>query len=174
MSAGRCQGDVRWPKLQPAGHTVKVCTHSSFEPLIRQYGLDYAFLNDDRLRLADTELGRGALEGAGGPLGVRKTTVELTRQIGPAQRRMLDEELADATGMEAVIYHPKAMGGLPMAEKLGLPGCLALVAPGLVPTGEAPQFMLPALPLGAAYNRFTYRRRSATLRRSPKTRPLSQ
>jgi sterol 3beta-glucosyltransferase len=113
-------------------------------------------LNDELLRLADTELGRGALEKAGGPLGLMKTMVELTKQIGPAQRRMLDEELVAAHGVDAIIYHPKAMGGLHIAEKLGVPGLLAVVAPGLLPTGEFPQFMLPTLPLGPAYNRLTY------------------
>jgi sterol 3beta-glucosyltransferase len=142
--------------LQAAGHRVTLCTHASFEAMIREHGLEYAFLNDDLLRLADTELGRGALEAAGGPLGLIKTMAELSRQIGPAQRRMLDEELAAAQGMDAIIYHPKAMGGLHIAEKLGVPGFLAVVAPGIIPTGAFPQFMLPTLPLGAAYNRLTY------------------
>jgi sterol 3beta-glucosyltransferase len=142
--------------LQGAGHAVTVCTHNSFEPLVRQYGLDYAFLNDDLLRLADTEAGRGVFESAGGPLGMIKTMAELTRQIGPAQRRMLDQEWVAAQGMDAIVYHPKAMGGLHIAEKVGVPGFLAVVAPGLVPTGAFPQFMLPALPFGSAYNRLTY------------------
>jgi sterol 3beta-glucosyltransferase len=56
-----------------------------------------------------------------------------------------------------VVYHPKLFCMPAFAARRGFVAVLALLVPMLVPTGEAPLSGLPRLPLGAGYNRATYR-----------------
>ena len=49
--------------LKAAGHAVTVCTCASFEAFITEHGLDYGYMNDDFIKLVDSEAGRDAIEG---------------------------------------------------------------------------------------------------------------
>ncbi len=57
---------------------------------------------------------------------------------------------------EAIIYHPKAMGGYHIAEKLNIPGFLSIPFPVYVPTGAFPAVVFPEWKLGGWYNKLTY------------------
>jgi UDP:flavonoid glycosyltransferase YjiC (YdhE family) len=56
-----------------------------------------------------------------------------------------------------LIYHPKALGGHSIAEKLGVPGILALPLPLYSPTRAFPSPIIPAANLGGALNRASHR-----------------
>ncbi len=66
-------------------------------------------------------------------------------------------DAARATEPDLVIYHPKALAGPLVAEKLGVPAVLAIPVPIAVATAEFPMMGMPRLPWGAGYNRLTYR-----------------
>jgi sterol 3beta-glucosyltransferase len=143
--------------LKKAAHEVTICTSSSFEKMIQEQGLNYAYMNDELTKLAGTQTGRSAIESASHPLSLIKTVIELSQQMKQFQRQMLEEEWQAAQGAEVIIYHPKALGGYHLAEKLNVPALMALPLPFYVPTAAFPNPLLPDLKLGKWYNKLTYK-----------------
>ncbi len=136
--------------LRAAGHDVTLMTEASFAGFVEERGLRFAPLRSELLSMLQTPEGKAAVVGKGNPL-------KLLRQLGPMLRRMLDDEWAVAQDAEAVIYHPKAMGGHSIAEKLGIPGLLALPLPLYSPTRAFPSLLLPFDNLGGALNLLSHR-----------------
>ena len=58
---------------------------------------------------------------------------------------------------DLVIYHPKALGAISIAEKFNVPAILISLMPMLAPTAEFPVIGMPNLKLGGWYNRLTYK-----------------
>ncbi len=121
--------------LRRAGHHVTVAAGERFAPFITGYGLDYAHSEWDFPDLLQSRSGRAAL-------GQGERTVHSLRGIAPVLRRVLDQEWAAAHDAEAIIYHPKAFGGYHIAEKLGVPGFLAVPFPAFSPTSAFPNLFL--------------------------------
>jgi sterol 3beta-glucosyltransferase len=149
------QGDVQpfvalGVGLREAGHTVTICTSTRFQGLITEHGLQYAFMDDQLLQLGETAEGRTALEGGGNPL-------RLLKKVRPMLRRMLDDVWAAAPGANAIVYHPKALAGYHIAEKLAIPGFLSLPLPAYTPTDAFPNPILPVIRLGGWLNKFSYK-----------------
>jgi sterol 3beta-glucosyltransferase len=135
--------------LQAAGHSVTLATLEAFAPLVAEHGLGFRPLRGEFLELLQTAEGKAAIVGKGNPLA-------LLRQVKPMLRRMLDDALAVSSEAELVIYHPKALGGYSLAEKLGVPGILALPLPLYSPTAAFPSPILPVDNLGPALNRLSH------------------
>lgn len=147
--------------LQAAGHTVTICTSQTFASLITAHGLQYAYMNDEIIRFIDSDAGRRAMEDADNIVAWMKIAVELTQQIKPVYRRMLEEAWASAQPtagqkIDAILYHPKALGGYDLAEKLDIPGFLTLPFPAYVPTREFPAVVFPEWQIGGWYNKASY------------------
>ena len=135
--------------LQAAGHTVTLATLAAFASVAAEHGLSFQPLHGEFLELLQTAEGKAAIVGKGNPLA-------LLRQVTPMLRRMLDDALAASTGAELVIYHPKALGGYSIAEKLGIPGVLALPLPLYSPTAAFPSPIIPVASLGPILNRLSH------------------
>lgn len=137
--------------LKEAGHEVTLVTGKGFEGVVAGRGLRFAALDVDLLELAQSQEGRAALRSP-------KVALRLMRRLMPAMRKMLvDEwEAVVSMGADAVVYHPKALGGYHVAEALRIPGFLALASPALSPTREFPCPLLPLPDLGGALNRLSY------------------
>ncbi|WP_347332826.1 glycosyltransferase [Marinimicrobium locisalis] len=144
--------------LKRAGHCVTVATSWRFRDAIEAVGLQYAFMNDGMLALLETPEGQGMLEDTSNIFQVIRHTLGLIKQIGPIQRALVEESwtAAQQSRPTIIVFHPKAFIAPDIAEKLGIPVVMALVVPGLVPTAEYPNMMLPRLKLGGWYNRFSY------------------
>ncbi|HEU4325317.1 MAG TPA: glycosyltransferase [Roseiflexaceae bacterium] len=136
--------------LRAAGYDVTLMTETGFAGFVEERGLRFAPLRSELLSLLQTPEGKAAAVGKGNPL-------KLLRQVGPMLRRMLDDEWAVAQGIDAVIYHPKAMGGHSIAQKLGIPGILALPLPLYSPTRAFPSLLLPFDNLGGTLNQLSHR-----------------
>jgi sterol 3beta-glucosyltransferase len=134
--------------LKQAGHTVTICTSSRFHTFISEYGLNYAYMNDELLKLLDTEAGKAAIESQG-------NIVFLWRQAMLSIRQTLDEAWVAAQSAEILIYHPKALAGYHIAEKLQIPGFVSLLLPLFTPTSAFPSPIFPNLK-GGWYNQLTY------------------
>lgn len=145
--------------LRKAGHDVTIAACDRFAPSITERGLGFAPLSDDILELLDSDAGRAALEDSTGLLGTVKTSIRLARRAGPINEQLMQDvwDAARTAAPDLVIYHPKALAGPHVAEKLGIPAILAVPVPIAVPTGEFPMIGMPRLPLGGWYNRLTYR-----------------
>lgn len=144
--------------LQAEGHVVTLCTCQRFESFVREHGLHYAYLSNDILDLMDTQAGKEAMEETAGIFGFAKTTIKLLKEAKTIVRNHLHDAwaAAEAARPDLILFHPKAMAGVHIAEKLGIPVGLVFYLPMIVPTAERPAAPLPDLKLGGAYNKLTY------------------
>lgn len=137
--------------LMAAGCEVVLATAARFESFVAGHGVPFAPLPDDFLDLMDTPEGRAALSGR----NTLTWTMRLVRQVRPMMRRLLDSQWAAVGGADAIIYHPKALGSVHIAERLGIPAFCAFTLPGMTPTQAFPSPMLPFPDLGPL-NRFSH------------------
>ncbi len=137
--------------LKEAGHEVTLVTGKGFGTMVSGRGLRYVALDVDLLELAQSPEGRAALRSPRGAL-------RMARGLMPTVRKMLVDqwEAVALSGADAVVYHPKAMGGYHVAEALGIPGFLALPVPALSPTRAFPVPVLPLPDLGGPLNKLSY------------------
>ena len=136
---------------------MALCTSSSFSSFVERQGLEYRYLNNDFVELAQGETGRRAMEESGGLVGRFRWMAEAARLFKPIFRKTLREEWEVSQDAEIIIYNPQSVGGFHIAEALGVPGIMADALPTWVPTGAFPSFTVPDLRLGKWYNRLTYR-----------------
>jgi sterol 3beta-glucosyltransferase len=126
--------------LQRAGYDVTVATTANFAEFVRGYGLNCIAAAEDIQAISTQARRRGG----------RKAKWEVFRIL-------LESTLALSEGADVLIYSSAAILSAPhVAEKLGIPAFPALLQPFYNPTRQFPAVLMPALPLGGWYNRFTY------------------
>jgi UDP:flavonoid glycosyltransferase YjiC (YdhE family) len=130
--------------LMAAGCEVVLTTAARFASFVAAHGVPFAPLPDDFLDLMETPEGKAALSGQ----NTLTWTFRLVRQVRPMMRRLLDAQWAAVGGADAIIYHPKALGSVHIAERLGIPAFCAFTLPGMTPTRAFPSPMLPFADLG--------------------------
>lgn len=109
--------------LLAGGHEAAVCTAEGFRDLVTTAGVPYEHMGNDML-----ELIQSAMPGmAGGPAEV----LQLARRMTAAIRSSLVDqwEAARRFGPDVLVYHPKTLGGLHIAERLRVPAMLSLPLP---------------------------------------------
>ncbi len=145
--------------LRAAGHTVTLCTCSRFREFILDHGLAYGYMTDELLQLFDNPGVRAALENALGPVGLLKIITRLLKKSKPIHRQMLIDswDAARTSDPDLVLFHPKGMAGIHIAEKLGIPAVMATLQPMLIPSAEVPNMGFPEWKLGGWYNRLTHK-----------------
>ncbi len=144
--------------LMEAGIEVTICTCSHFEPFVREYGLRYAYVNNDFIDFMHTPEGKIILGNAGSLWETLVTLTSVISKFGNIQER----QMADAwtackeTAPDLILYHMKALGTPDFAEKLRVPCMLAFWLPLQSPTTQFPAMGFPNLPLGPGYRWLTY------------------
>lgn len=135
--------------LAAAGHSVAIAAPEGFRHFIEGYNISLIAFENSLL-----ELTYAALEHASS----LRDGIRIGRQMRPAIRRMMDEELAAARSFEPelLIYHPKCLGSLSVAELLQIPAVLALPIPFYTPTKAFAVPFMPVFSLGAWANRVSY------------------
>ena len=137
--------------LQRAGFDVTVGTGKNFESFVRAYGLTYGFMDADFLEMMQDPQVRKTLQG-------RSLPIKLMRTAFAMLRRIMDDSWAMSQGSDAIIYHPKVLGGYSIAEKLGVPAFMCVAMPLMTPTGDFPSIWVPtAASLGKWGNRQSHR-----------------
>lgn len=146
-------------ELMTSGHEVTICTCAHFAPFIREYGLDYAYVNNDFIDFMHTPAGKIILGNAGSFLETLVTAAPLLSKLGDLQERQMADVWAACkkTAPDLILYHMKAVGAPDFAEKLGVPCMLAFWLPMFVPTTRFPAMGFPDLPLGSGYRWLTYK-----------------
>ncbi len=145
--------------LQAAGHEVRLVTNANYEPLVRQWGLDFAPLSGDPRRLLEDDVGQAMLEAGSNP-------VSFLRRYTHLAKILMGDLFADCwrvcQGAQAIVVSIGGFfaGGYHVAEKLGVPFCCAFLQP-VNPTRAFGSLLLPAWPrwLGwgqAVYNVLTH------------------
>jgi len=144
--------------LMASGHEVTICTCAHFEPFVREYGLGYAYVNNDFIDFMHSPEGKIILGNAGSIWKTLATLVPMISKLGDLQERQMADVWAasKASAPDLILYHPKALGAPDFAEKLGVPCMLAFWLPMYVPTTGFPAMGFPELPLGPGYRWLTY------------------
>ena len=143
--------------LQAKGHMAMVNTCESFAPFIKENGLQYGYMNDDFMKFVDSEAAKSAMEG-GGFFGLLKSMATMMQDAKRLLREMMRDAWQTAQDFQpdVIVYHPKAMAGPHIAEKMQIPAVLGLPVPVIVPTDEFPAVGFPPLRLGKKYNQMSY------------------
>ena len=144
--------------LKKSAHEVTICTCAHFEPFVREYGLNYAYVNNDFIEFMHTPAGKIILGNAGSFWKTLVTVAPMISKLGNLQeRQMLDVwEACKEAAPDLILYHMKAMGVPDFAEKLNVPCMLAFWLPLTIPTTTFPAMGFPNLPLGPGYRWLTY------------------
>ena len=144
--------------LMESGHEITICTCSHYEPFIREYGLGYAYVNNDFIDFMHSPEGKIILGNAGSFWKTLATLAPMISKLVNLQERQMADVWAATkeSAPDLILYHPKALGAPDFAEKLGVPCMLAFWLPIYVPTTRFPAMGFPELPLGPGYRRLTY------------------
>jgi sterol 3beta-glucosyltransferase len=145
--------------LMDSGNEVTICTCAHFEPFVREYGLDYAYVNNDFIDFMHTPEGKVVLGNAGSAWETLVTIVPMMPKLFHFQERQMADvwTACKEKAPDLILYHMKACGVPDFAEKLGVPCMLAFWLPLHVPTTRFPAMGFPNLPLGPWYRWLTYR-----------------
>ncbi|MGB3292150.1 MAG: glycosyltransferase [Phormidesmis sp.] len=136
--------------LQRAGFAVTLSTDPGFQALVTRHGVKFAPIRAPFAELVQTEAGKAALAG--------KKSFSL-KQIKPMLRQMMDDAWAVAQqgDPDLVIYHPKVLAGYHIADKLGVPGILAIALPVYSPTQAFVNPVFGGGNFGSLLNKLSYR-----------------
>ena len=137
--------------LRAAGFDVNIATAAQFGGFVTSHGLAFEPLPGGIIELINTPAGKEAMSG-GNKIGAM---FKLLRQARPMFRHLMDAQWAAAQGADYIVYHPKAIAGASIAEKLCIPASVALPLPALSPTQAFPSPMLPFGNLGP-FNRLSH------------------
>jgi sterol 3beta-glucosyltransferase len=144
--------------LMASGHEITIGTCAHFEPFVREYGLGYAYVNNDFIDFMHSPEGKIILGNAGSFWKTLATLAPMISKLGNLQERQMADVWAasKASAPDLILYHPKALGAPDFAEKLGVPCMLAFWLPMYVPTTRFPAMGFPELPIGPGYRWLTY------------------
>ena len=134
-------------RLSATGHVAVLSAPASYRQVVSSaVGFEPMATEMDRVM-------RAGMAGMDGPA----QALALARQMSSAMRTSLLEqwEIAQRVQPTVIIAHPKALGGLHIAERLGVPFVASLPLPFLTPTEAFPIPFL-ARPLPRRLNRLTY------------------
>jgi sterol 3beta-glucosyltransferase len=134
--------------LKEAGHEVTLASGKAFEGFVTEHGLRHVALDVELLERLQSPEGKEAVSG--------KKLLTTMKKAASMYSRVLDQEWAASQGADALVYHPKALGGYHIAEALEVPGFLSHPIPMFSPTRAFPNPVLPVTNLGGALNRFSY------------------
>ena len=132
-----------------AGHEAAVCTAEGFRPLVEEAGVPYLHMSNDMLDLMQREM--PAMSGAADGL-------RLIRRMTAAMRASLHDQwrAAQTLELDLLVYHPKSLGGLHIAERLHIPAAVSLPLPFFSPTRAFPIPFIARWPLRGTANRLSY------------------
>jgi sterol 3beta-glucosyltransferase len=148
------QGDIRpfvalAKGLRAAGHEAGVCTAEGFRNLVVGAGIDYVHMGNEMLDLVQSEMPR--MRGASDALRL------VSRMSAAMRSALLDQwEAACEFRPSLLVYHPKMLGGLHIAERLQVPAVVSLPLPFLTPTRAFPIPFIAHWPFGGSVNKLSY------------------
>ncbi len=135
--------------LQAAGHRVALCTSKGYQSFVEGYGLPYLEMDNTMLELAQSAIG---------DVPSARDSMGMMKQMSRAMTLMMADEwrAAQAFKPDVIVYHPKCVGSLHVAEKLGIPALLSIPLPFYTPTRAFPVPFIANMPFGGALNRATF------------------
>jgi sterol 3beta-glucosyltransferase len=128
---------------------VGVCTAEGLRNLVVGAGVDYVHMGNEMLDLVQSEMPR--MRGASDALRL------VSRMSAAMKSALLDQwEAACEFSPSLLVYHPKMLGGLHIAERLRVPAVASLPLPFLTPTKAFPIPFVAHWPFGGSANKLSY------------------
>ena len=142
-------------ELIKEGHEAVICAGESFRQLVESNGVGFIRTTSDLMAIAATAEGKAILEH---PVRNLKLALRCSKEvINPAYRKTLEEFYAAAGDADVIVYHPKALGTVDIALKLGIPCVCMPPVPITYPIKEFANLAVTSKNLGGWLNRVTYR-----------------
>ncbi|GAA0725049.1 glycosyltransferase [Clostridium malenominatum] len=138
------------------GHEALICTGKTFKNFIEGNGVAFHEATADLMGILESEEGRRVFNG--GKYNIFKMLKFSKEVINPAYKKSLEDFLEASKGSDLIIYHPKALGAVDIADYLNIP-CISMPpVPIVYPITEFPNFTIsPNKNFGAFLNRLTYK-----------------
>ena len=145
--------------LKAAGHDVTLATCERFRGFVEEHGLAYGYISDNMMKIIDSDQGKALMEDTTNIFRTVAAMIRMARQTGPLKREAIEDSgaVAEETRPDLVCFHPKALLGPSIGEKLNIPAVLATPIPMIVPTAEFPCVGFPDFGLGGWSNRLGYK-----------------
>lgn len=142
-------------ELVKEGHKAVICVGESFRQFIESNGIDFVPTASDLMVIAASPEGKAILEH---PIRNLKLALRYSKEvINPAYRKTLEEFYAAAGDADLIVYHPKALGTVDIALKLGIPCVSMPPVPVTYPISEFANLAVTTKNLGKRLNKATYR-----------------
>lgn len=143
-------------KMQTYGHEVTIATGESFKCMIEAQGIKFIPTALDLMKIAQSPEGKKVLE-----QGIKDIKGALTyakKVINPAYRKSLDDFWHASQNADILIYHPKVLGAVDIADALQIPAVCLSPVPIIYPIKEFPNLALaPKGNFGPFLNKLTYK-----------------
>lgn len=135
-------------RLATEGHDVVLAVPATYRSMVHGTGVEFISMGSQM-----DEVMREGMSDMAGPVEALRMVPRMTDAMMAALGEQW--EIAERVAPTVVVAHPKALGGLHVAERLGIPFVASLPLPFLTPTAAFPIPFL-ASPLPAPVNRLTY------------------
>jgi len=143
-------------ELIKSGHEAIVCTGHTFEKFIEENGVGFHKASADLMAILESKEGKEVFNG--GSYNIFKMLKFAKEVITPVYRSSMDDFLDASKGSDIIIYHPKALGAVDIAEYLNIPCICMPPVPIMYPIEEFPNFIISANKnFGPFLNKLTYK-----------------
>ncbi|KAK7676217.1 Sterol 3-beta-glucosyltransferase [Cerrena zonata] len=134
--------------LKAEGHNVTIATHKEFEPWISKYNIQFKEIAGNPAELMHLMVEHGSM------------SVAFLKEASSKFRSWINELLASSweacQGTDILIESPSAMGGVHIAEALGIPYMRAFTMPWTRTRAYPHAFIVPDQKKGGSYNYLTH------------------
>ncbi|KNZ41205.1 glycosyltransferase [Acetobacterium bakii] len=138
------------------GHEALICTGKSFKKFIEDNGIAFHEATADLMAILESEEGRKIFNG--GNFNLFKMMKYAKEVVNPAYRKSMDDFLTASEGGDIIIYHPKALAAVDIANYRDIPCVSMPPVPITYPITEFPNLaMFPEKNLGSVLNKLTYK-----------------
>jgi len=138
------------------GHEALICTGETFKSFIEENGVGFHKAASDLMAIMESEEGRKVFNG--GNYNIFKMLKFSKEIIKPLYRKSMDDFLEASKGSDMIIYHPKALGAVDIADYLNIPCICMSPVPIMYPITEFPNFAISSKGnFGPFINKLTYK-----------------
>jgi sterol 3beta-glucosyltransferase len=122
--------------LQGAGHAVTLGTSRDFAEEISARRLPLAPFDFSIREVLEDPDSRAAFVS-------KRAAIRMYRKVAPMMPRLLEDAWTAAQGSDLLLFHPKILNAIDIAEKLNIPAMVAFYLPALSPTRAFPAPFIP-------------------------------